>query len=93
MILKLGNGLSLYSEYGKQMHRYIGNILKENEFFLFCDTDSEFRNVSYDCYSKFIKRFPFLKVQIEMLFLFIKDYHREKVSRGLILGYQLYLMI
>lgn len=58
------------------MHRYIGNILKEDEFFFLYDTDSEFRNASYDCYSKLIKRFPFLKDQTEMLFLFIKDYHR-----------------
>ncbi len=66
----------IYNEYGKQMHRYIGNILNENEFFFLYDTDSEFRNVSYDCYSKLIKRLPFLKDQTEMLFLFIKDYHR-----------------
>lgn len=58
------------------MHRYIGNILKEDEFLFLYDTDSEFRNASYDCYSKRIKRFSFLKAQTEMLFLFIKDYHR-----------------
>ncbi|WKV08440.1 hypothetical protein Q2T46_13010 [Thermoanaerobacterium sp. CMT5567-10] len=66
----------VYSEYGKQMHRHIKNILKENELFYLYDTDSEFRSVSYDCYSKLIKRLPFLKDQTEMLFLFIKDYHR-----------------
>lgn len=38
--------------------------------------DSEFRNASYECYSRLIKRFPFLKDQTEMLFIFIKDYHR-----------------
>lgn len=66
----------IYNEYGKQIHRYIANILKENEFFFLYDTDSEFRNISYDCYSKLIKRLPFLKDQTEMPFLFIKDYHR-----------------
>lgn len=68
--------VGIYSEYGKQIHRYIGNIMKGNEFFFLYDTDSEFRNASYDCYSGLIKRLPFLKDQTEMLFLFIKDYHR-----------------
>lgn len=68
--------VSIYNEYGKQIHRYIGNIMKENEFFFLYSTDSEFRNASYDCYSQLIKKFPFLKDQTEFLFLFIKDYHR-----------------
>lgn len=50
--------------------------MKENELFFLYDTDSEFRNASYDCYSRLIKKFSFLKDQTEMLFLFIKDYHR-----------------
>jgi len=68
--------VSIYREYGKHMNRYIGNILKEYDFFLIYNTDSEFRSVSYDCYSQLIKKLPFLKDQTEMLFLFIKDYHR-----------------
>lgn len=66
----------MYDEFGKQIHRHIGNILKENELFFLYNTDSEFRSVSYDCYTKLIKKLPFLKEQTEMLFLFIKDYHR-----------------
>jgi len=68
--------VGIYSEYGKQIHKYVGNIIKENEFFFLYNADSEFRNASYDCYSQLIKRLPFLKDQAEMLFLFIKDYHR-----------------
>jgi len=68
--------VDINSEYGKQIHRYVGNIIKEIEFFFLYDTDSELRNASYDCYSRLIKRLPFLKDQTEMLFLFIKDYHR-----------------
>lgn len=68
--------VGIYNEYGKQMNRYIGNIMKENELFFLYDTDSEFRNASYDCYSRLIKKFSCLKDQTEMLFLFIKDYHR-----------------
>ncbi|MDD7794787.1 hypothetical protein [Clostridium sp. 'White wine YQ'] len=73
--------VGIYNEYGKQMNRYIGNILKENDFFFLYDTDSDFRNVSYDCYSKLIKKFSFLKDLTEMLFLFIKDYHRVESQK------------
>lgn len=68
--------VGIYSDYGKQIHRYIRNIVKGDVFFFLYNTDSEFRNVSYDCYSKLIKKLPFLKDQTEMLFMFIKDYHR-----------------
>lgn len=60
--------VGIYNEYGKQINRYIGNLIKENELFFLYNTDSEFRNTSYDCYSRFIKRLPFLKNQTEMLF-------------------------
>lgn len=70
--------VNIYNEYGKYMHRIIGNILNENDIFLFYNTESEFRSDSYDCYSKLIRKYPFLKEQTEMLFLFIKDYHRVK---------------
>ena len=68
--------VTIYNNYGKQMNRYLGNILKEDEFFFLYDSDSEFRNASYNCYSQLIKRLAFLKDQNEMLFLLIKDYHR-----------------
>lgn len=66
----------IYSDYGKHMNRNIGSIVKEEEFFYLYNTDNEFRSLSYDCYSRLIKRYSFLKDQTEMLFLFIKDYHR-----------------
>ena len=68
--------VSIYDEYGKQIHRYIDNILSEYELFFLYNTDNEFRNISYDYYTKLIKKLPFLKDQTEMLFLFIKEYHR-----------------
>ncbi|HQA59348.1 MAG TPA: hypothetical protein PK033_15945, partial [Acetivibrio sp.] len=73
--------VGIYDEYGKQIHRYIGNILREYELFFLYNTDSEFRNISYDCYTKLIKKLPFLKDQTEMLFLFIKDYHRVQSQK------------
>lgn len=73
--------VSMYDEYGKQVHKYIGNMLKENELFFIYNKDSEFRSVSYECYNKLIKKLPFLKEQTEMLFLFIKDYHRVQSQK------------
>jgi hypothetical protein len=55
--------VGIYSEYGKQIHKYVGKIIKENEFFFLYNADSEFRNASYDCYSQLHKRLPcFLQV-------------------------------
>jgi hypothetical protein len=68
--------VGINSEYGSYLNRTIGNILDQNEFFFLLNTESEFRSISYDCYSKLIKKYPFLKDQTEMLFLFIKNYHR-----------------
>lgn len=74
--------VSLYSDHGKHMNRNIGSVLNQEEFFLLFDSDSEFRGLSYECYSKLIKRFPFLKDQSEMLFQFIKEYHGIQSQRN-----------
>lgn len=66
----------IYSEYGKQIKSSINSVIKKDRFFYLYSTDSEFRSLSYDCYSQLIKKLPFLKDQTEMLFLFIKDHHR-----------------
>lgn len=75
--------VDIYSEYEKKIHILIRNILKEDEFFFLYNSAQEFRSVSYDCYSKIIKKFPFIKGQTEMLFLFIKDYHRVISKKGI----------
>lgn len=75
--------VSMNDQHGKQLHRHIGNILKENELFFLYDLESEFRSVSYDCYSKLIKKLPFLKDHAEMLFQFIKNYHSVESQRGM----------
>mgnify|MGYP000847444774 CR=1 FL=1 len=74
--------VGICSEYGKKINRNIGNILKRDKFFFLYNSDKEFRNLSYDCYSKLIKKLPFIKDQTEMLFLFIKDYHRVMSQPG-----------
>jgi len=73
--------VKIYNDYGKYVNRYVGNIVKENEFFFLFNSDSEFRSASYECYSKLIKRLPFLKDQTEMLFQYIKDYHRVESQK------------
>lgn len=42
------------------------------------NTDAEFRSISYEIYPKLIKKYPYLKEQSEMIYMFIKDHHRIK---------------
>jgi hypothetical protein len=74
--------IGLYDEYSKYMHKNIGSIIDENDVFLLYHMDSEFRSSSYDCYSRLIKKCPFLRDQTEMLYLFTKDYHKVKSSNS-----------
>jgi hypothetical protein len=73
----------IYDSYEKHIHRPIINILKRDELFFLYHTESEFRSCSYDCYAKLVKKNPFLKDQTEMLFLFIKDYHRIESEKNM----------
>lgn len=68
--------VNINDKYGKHINQHIGNYLKNNDLFFIYNTDSEFRSVSYEFYNKLIKKLPFLKEQTEMLYIFIKDYHR-----------------
>ncbi|AWC34073.1 hypothetical protein ACRS6Y_07255 [Bacillus cytotoxicus] len=68
--------VNLYEEYDKQINRSISHLLKKEELFLLCSTDSEFRSISYECYAYLKKKCPFLRDQTEMLFLFIKNHHQ-----------------
>ena len=77
------------SKYQKNLEAIKNNAIKEfdkdveeYEELFDLDTLEEYAEdpagfkASYDCYSQLIKRLPFLKDLTEMLFLFIKDYHR-----------------
>ncbi|MFC1912174.1 hypothetical protein ACFLXG_03365 [Chloroflexota bacterium] len=68
--------VTIYAEYGQSFNRAIRNTLKDNEFLFILNTDQEFRSISYECYSKLIRKHPFLRDQTEMLFTFIKNYHQ-----------------
>lgn len=70
--------VQLFDKYDVRMDKRISNILDKSEFFLLYSSESEFRSESYECYSKLIKKYSFLKNETESLYKFIKDYHRVK---------------
>jgi hypothetical protein len=74
--------VSIKAEYDKSLNQSIGRIVKKDELFFLYNSDQEFRSLSYDCYSELIKKHSYLKDQTEMLFLFIKDYHRVQSQQG-----------
>lgn len=68
--------VNIYQEHDKQINRTIGNLLLADDFFFLYNKDSEFRSLSYDCYAHLIKKHPYLQGQTELLFTFIKEFHR-----------------
>lgn len=70
-----------YAEYGHHMNRLIKNVI-DDPYFLIYTEDSEFRHLSYEIYAKLLKKCPFIKEQTEMLFSFLKDYHRLQNEHG-----------
>ena len=76
--------ISIYGDYDKQIDRSIAHLVKREELFFLYNKDSEFRGLSYDVYTKLIKKLPFLREQTEMLFLFIKEYHRIQSQKDAI---------
>ena len=70
--------VDFYNSGGKQLNVFIGNLLSKSELFYLFHTELEFRELSYELYPKIIRRFPTLKGQSEMIFLFFKEYHKIK---------------
>ena len=69
--------VNIYSEYGNFLDKSIGKRIKNEEIYFFLmNEESEFRSLSYECYAKYIKKFPYLKGQEEKLYKFLKEYHR-----------------
>lgn len=75
--------VDIYDVHEKQIHRSVINFLKKDDVFLLYNKESEFRSCSYDCYAQLVKKNPFLKDQTEMLFMFIKDYHRIESQKDI----------
>ena len=74
----------VYSEYGNFLDKSIGRRIKNEEIYFFLlSEESEFRSLSYECYAKYIKKFPYLKGQEEMLYKFLKEYHRVESNLDL----------
>lgn len=66
--------IDIYDTHNRQLNRSIVPVIKKEDLFYLYSSDSEFRSLSYVCYSKLINKHPFLKDQTEMLYLFLKDY-------------------
>ena len=76
--------VNVYSEYGNFLDKSIGRRIKNEEIYFFLlSEESEFRSLSYECYAKYIKKFPYLKGQEEMLYKFLKEYHRVESNLDL----------
>lgn len=76
--------VNIYSEYGNFLDKSIGRRVKnEKTYFYLLSEDSEFRSLSYECYAEYIKKFPYLKGQEEMLYKFLKEYHRVESNQSL----------
>jgi len=70
--------VNINNDCNKRLDISIGKMLDNYDLFYIYDTDSEFREISYEIYTPIIKKIPMLKGQSEMIFTFIKDYHRVK---------------
>ena len=76
--------VNIYSEYGNFLDKSIGRrVRNEHTYFFLLNEDSEFRSLSYECYAEYIKKFPYLKGQEEMLFKLLKEYHRVESNQSL----------
>ena len=75
--------VNIYSEYGNFLDKSIGRGTRiEQTYFYLLSEESEFRSLSYECYAEYIKRFPYLKGQEEMLYKFLKEYHRVESNQS-----------
>lgn len=76
--------INIFDNHGNHMNRIITNFLKRQDMFFLYNSDSEFRSLSYQCYSELIKKYPYLSDQTEMLFVFIKEQHKLESQKKMI---------
>ncbi|WP_279160023.1 hypothetical protein [Thomasclavelia cocleata] len=67
---------NIFIQHNKRMNLILSNLLRENDIFLLLNTESDFRKISYHCYSKLIKKHPFIEDYTEELYKCILDIHR-----------------
>lgn len=70
-----------YVDYGRHVDRLATHAI-DDPFFLLYTEDHEFRSLSYKIFAALNKKCPFLSEQSEMLFRFVKDYHRVCTEHG-----------
>lgn len=70
--------VNTYIESGKQINKAIMILLAKERFFFLTSSERDFRELSYEIYAKIAKRTPTVKGQAEMIYQFIKEYHRVK---------------
>ncbi|NMO97467.1 hypothetical protein [Paenibacillus lemnae] len=70
----------VFDKHNKKMNVIIRNFIKKQELFLLFNQDSEFRSLSYECYSQLIKKYQFIRDNTEMIYEVIKQLHTIESS-------------
>lgn len=73
--------VKLYGEYGNYVNKTLGNIIDKDDLFLLYTEESEFRSLSYSCYSDAVKKHRYLRNESEMIFQFVKSYQKYVNNR------------
>ncbi len=71
----------IFDKYENNMNIIIRHIIEKNNLFMLYYTEAEFRKQSYECYSKLVNKYTYLKSEIEMIFKYVKEYHRDISSK------------
>jgi hypothetical protein len=80
--------VSIYNEYGKQVHRYVGNILKEDDLFFIYNTDDESHMTAI---LSLLRNFHLLKNRRKCFFALSRSIIEFKGKNILNLGRQQYV--
>ena len=67
--------MDFYVKYNKNLEKWITNRINDNYIFLYTE-DSEFRNLAHSIYHGIVSSVKEIEGNGEMVFKFLKDYHR-----------------
>lgn len=71
----------IFDKYENNMNIIIKHVIEKNNLFMLYYTEAEFRKQSYECYSKLVNKYTYLKSETEMIFQYVKEYHRDISSK------------
>ena len=71
----------IFDKYENNMNIIIKHVIEKNNLFKLYYTEAEFRKQSYECYSKLVNKYTYLKSETEMIFQYVKEYHRDISSK------------